>query len=203
MASLRQERARIARQWEERRALGLCGACGEEVAVGGLALCRGCLNIRWKKHPEPRSDIADFPKGGGMTDEFPRAFRFNIPLRPPSTNDLRRMARRPHIAVLMVRRQWLRWFRPDIVAAARRTLSGPRLVRFIRVMGPREREYDDDNLKGGLKPIRDLLCVGTKKKRGLGMVLDDRKEVSRFEYHQVRGDAPGTIIDIEDLPCPG
>lgn len=133
--------------------------------------------------------------------------RFVIPLRPPSQNDLRRKARNPWIATLMVKREWMRYFRPDQVGRARRTLKGPRFVRFTRVMGPGEREYDDDNLKGGLKPIRDLLCVGTKRHPGLGIILDDRKETARFEYQQLRGDglfvAPSTIIEVEDLPCPG
>lgn len=135
--------------------------------------------------------------------QAPGLHRFVIPLQPPSQNDLRRMARRPWIATKMVKRQWVRWFHPMVVAHARGTLRGPRLVRFIRVMGPREREYDDDNLKGGLKPIRDLLSVGTKRNRGLGVILDDRKETARFEYAQVRGPAPATIIEVEDLPCPG
>lgn len=129
--------------------------------------------------------------------------RFAIPLKPPSSNDLRRKARSPRIAVLMVRREWRRHFRPDVVAYARRTLHGPRLVTFTRLMGPREREYDDDNLRGGLKPIRDLLCVGTPKHPGLGLLLDDRKETAQFEYVQIRGERPMTIIDIEELPCPG
>jgi len=132
-----------------------------------------------------------------------KSHRFIIPLRPPSQNDLRRKARNPWIATLMVKREWLRYFRADQVGAARRTLRGPRLVVFTRVMAPGEREYDDDNLRAGLKPIRDLLCVGTQRRHGLGIIIDDRKEVSRFEYHQVRGDAAATIIDIEDLPCPG
>ena len=51
MASLRQERARVARLWEERRALGLCGACGEEEAMDGKALGRECLKVRSIKQP--------------------------------------------------------------------------------------------------------------------------------------------------------
>lgn len=134
-----------------------------------------------------------------------QTYRFVIPLRPPSQNDLRRMARDPWLASLMVKRRWLRWFRIDDVGKARRTLRGPRLVRFTRVMAPGEREYDDDNLKAGLKPIRDLLCAGTPRRPGLGVIIDDRKEVSRFEYHQVRGVEAATIIDVSDLelPCPG
>jgi hypothetical protein len=64
-----------------------------------------------------------------------------------------------------------------------------KFITFTRIMGKRERLYDDDNLIGGLKPVRDALV-------DVGIIDNDNAASAEFIYRQVRGSA-GPILEID------
>lgn len=68
--------------------------------------------------------------------------------------------------------------------------DGPRKVTFTRIMGPRERPYDDDNLIGGLKSLRDYLV-------DCRFITGDSPEHATFVYKQERGKESAIDILIE------
>lgn len=49
MAQVRASRERSARRWEENRARGMCGACGDFEPAGGKAECTDCLKVKSSK----------------------------------------------------------------------------------------------------------------------------------------------------------
>lgn len=67
-----------------------------------------------------------------------------------------------------------------------------RRVHFVRVMGPKQRAFDDDNLRGGCKMVLDAMVLE-------GLVHDDRPEFVEVSYDQQRGARPGLIVTIEEL----
>lgn len=68
-----------------------------------------------------------------------------------------------------------------------------RIVKFTRLVGPRERRFDDDNFIGGCKPIRDVLV-------SMGYILDDDDAGAEFEYSQVSSpEGPGLRIEISEF----
>jgi hypothetical protein len=122
-------------------------------------------------------------------------FDRTIPLRPPSLNDLNRRYRKMRWAREAVKRDWRPWFKgvPHDSKA-----TGFRLVLFTRFIGPGEREFDDDNFKGGVKAIRDL-C------REAGLILNDDPKSARFSYRQERAGGPAALritVLLEDPPVP-
>jgi hypothetical protein len=66
-------------------------------------------------------------------------------------------------------------------------------VTITRVMAAGEREFDDDNLVGGAKGLRDAL-------KRLKWIRDDNREWLEVEYRQEKagpGQRPGTRIRLE------
>jgi len=56
--------------------------------------------------------------------------------------------------------------------------TGRRRVTFIRVLGPRQRKFDDDNLSAAFKPIRDALTEES-------LIVDDDPRHIEARYEQV------------------
>lgn len=95
----------------------------------------------------------------GYKTEWGRLVAFWEILRAhPTLNDWQG---RPSWRYYDLRNIWRKEFPPAMPKAAML-----RVVRIQRVMGPKERRYDDENLHGGVKPIRDAL-------RYTGWILDD------------------------------
>ena len=67
--------------------------------------------------------------------------------------------------------------------------KGKRCVRIVRIMGPRQREYDIDNLAHGSKPLVDELVAH-------GLLLDDSPRWAHIEYAQERGAEAGARVEI-------
>ena len=70
-------------------------------------------------------------------------------------------------------------------------LPGPLTVRIIRHCGVRERDYDDDNMSGGCKELRDAIAAA------LGRRGDSAQDELAFEYEQRRGKAGEAMTEIE------
>ena len=66
----------------------------------------------------------------------------------------------------------------------------PLLVRITRVIPPRGRRYDDDNMQGGCKQLRDSIAAC------LGLQGDSEEDGIAFEYAQTKGQEAETIIEI-------
>lgn len=139
-----------------------------------------------------------------------KTYRLTIPLKPPTKNDIKpdmgilRMGSRDIPAAwIRVKRLEEKWAR-EIPWAAAFKATGPRRVRFTRVMGRAERRYDSYNLVAGLNAIVMDLLVHR------GWLLDDRDSVCEQSIPVQRKAgpnelAPCTIIEFEDLEttCPG
>jgi len=72
---------------------------------------------------------------------------------------------------------------------------GKRRVTWERILGPRQREYDEPNFVGGLKPIIDALVR-------VGLLVDDKPKYYEGRYGQVterRGDGPALRVTLEDV----
>ena len=61
-------------------------------------------------------------------------------------------------------------------------------ITITRIMGPRQREFDHDNLVGGCKSLVDAM-----KGR---LIKDDTAEYVSVKYRQVEGERGGTIIEV-------
>jgi hypothetical protein len=74
-----------------------------------------------------------------------------------------------------VKADWLREFPPAALHRAR----GPRCVTIVRLYAKKrgQRRYDDDNLRGGAKPILDAL-------RAHGWLVNDSPQWCTLEVHQ-------------------
>lgn len=64
-------------------------------------------------------------------------------------------------------------------------------VTLTRVNGPRQRDFDGDNLQSAFKAIRDGIADA------LG--IDDGSECLTWEYQQIKGDRAGVRIEIEEM----
>jgi hypothetical protein len=92
--------------------------------------------------------------------------------------------------------------------------TGKRRVTFVRIMGKRQRAFDDDDLSGGCKLVRDAMKrphKWTKKigkvsvpmlTAGASLIVDDGAKWIDAVYMQERAadGKPGTRIEIEDVP---
>lgn len=67
-----------------------------------------------------------------------------------------------------------------------------RRLHVERILGPKEREYDDDNISGGVKYIRDFLV-----KTGY-LFRDDPRHCSATYSQAVRGAVSATVLTIEE-----
>lgn len=94
-----------------------------------------------------------------------------------------------------------------------------RMMVLTRIMGPRLRAYDFDDLVGGCKPIIDAMKppkparvttfkTGPRKGKakvlpavhGAGLIIDDSPKWLTVEYRQERGPVTGCRIELEDAP---
>lgn len=64
-----------------------------------------------------------------------------------------------------------------------------RRLAITRIIGPREREYDYDNLVGGCKALLDAMVKA-------GLVLNDNARWLTATYAQERGAASGVRVDV-------
>ena len=69
---------------------------------------------------------------------------------------------------------------------------GLRRLTLTRLIGPRGREFDRDNLAGGLKPVVDSIV----RER---LLIDDRPEHAEVHYLQERGKAFRLDVLLEEL----
>ena len=61
-------------------------------------------------------------------------------------------------------------------------------ITITRIMGPRQREFDDDNMVGGCKSLRDAT---------IGLIIkEDTRKYVHFKYKQVKGERGETIIKV-------
>lgn len=67
-----------------------------------------------------------------------------------------------------------------------------RRVTLVRLMGKGQREFDPENLSGGLKPMVDGL-VAEK------LIVGDRRDQAQISYDQRRASKPGLMVVIEEL----
>lgn len=99
--------------------------------------------------------------------------------KAPSQNDYRvdQWTGRGRWKYYRAKQSWFREIPPCPLPLA--AMGRRRLVLFTRWMGHRERAYDEENFKGGCKPILDVLV---KK----GWLVDDRRKMVETEYRQWR-----------------
>lgn len=71
-----------------------------------------------------------------------------------------------------------------------------KLVTFTRVMSYRQRPFDDDNLIGGLKPVRDALV-------DIGYLRNDDSSAAEFVYKQEKDEDGDPRLRIEIIEHPG
>ena len=69
-------------------------------------------------------------------------------------------------------------------------IPGPLRVRITRVYAGRHRPYDDDNMSGGCKSLRDAIAAA------LGRKGDSEEDGLAWEYAQEKGPEAETIIEI-------
>lgn len=79
----------------------------------------------------------------------------------------------------------LYWIRSGWVPA-----EPPIVVTLARVMGPKQRAFDADNLAGGLKHIRDGIADAYR-------IDDVESELVQWDYRQERGDRATTMVTVE------
>lgn len=139
-------------------------------------------------------DIAWFKEHGMMPVQPELVVHLSIPRKPPSQNDFTRRFRTQRLGYITIKREWARWFAP--ANYKQRAFKGRpesfRAVTFRRLLGPGERKYDDDNLRGGLKPVRDILIE-------TGWIVDDDASHAVFFYYQERspiGGGPALVIRV-------
>lgn len=73
--------------------------------------------------------------------------------------------------------------------------TGKRRVTFTRFYGGRQREFDDDNLRTGLKMVRDALIRE-------GLICDDNSRSADFGYVQIQTSVEeqrGLLVTLEEL----
>lgn len=135
--------------------------------------------------------------------------RYSLPIPLPaiSKNDVKpdmgvfRMgARLIPAAYIRVKRLEEKWDRAIPTAAGSQRAVGRRRLQVVRVMGPRQRPFDEWNLVAGMNAVVVDLLVRK------GWLLDDRPDaVDMARPLQVRAgptdDVPQTLIVLEDLPA--
>ncbi len=67
-------------------------------------------------------------------------------------------------------------------------LSLKKRITITRIMGPKQRPFDHDNLVGGCKQLIDAM-------KGI-LIKDDTAEYLQATYKQVKGERAGTVIGI-------
>jgi len=74
-------------------------------------------------------------------------------------------------------------------------IPGPLHCRIIREYGPRGKVYDDDNLSGGAKSLRDSIAAA------LGLQGDSEDDGITFSYEQRKApyNVPGTVIELYQI----
>jgi len=70
-------------------------------------------------------------------------------------------------------------------------IPGMVCVTLTRVYSGRGKAYDDDNLSGGLKSLRDAVAETLLGRKG-----DSQEDGLEFSYHQEKGEETKTIIEI-------
>lgn len=70
--------------------------------------------------------------------------------------------------------------------------TGKRRVVYVRIMGPRERSWDEDNLIGGGKMVFDALVAA-------GLLVDDNRAMCERAYAEERGPESGLRLEISDM----
>lgn len=81
--------------------------------------------------------------------------------------------------------------------------DGRRVVHITRFIGPRQRQWDHDNLVAACKGLRDSMQRSTAKRNGAGIIVDDSIKWSRFMYFQKRETGKyGVRILFQDVRSP-
>lgn len=70
-------------------------------------------------------------------------------------------------------------------------------ITITRQYSGRGRPYDDDNLSGGIKELRDTIA------KYLGLAGDSEEDGVKFYYAQEKGYQTQTIIEIETKEIEG
>lgn len=71
-----------------------------------------------------------------------------------------------------------------------------KLVTLTRVMSYRQRPFDDDNLIGGMKAVRDALV-------DIGYLRNDDSSAAEFVYKQEKDDEGDPRLRVEIIEHPG
>lgn len=113
--------------------------------------------------------------------------RKTLPIRLPSVNELR-TKRPPHGSGRYLNTAWRRYFERELGPPnAGERMKGPVAVTVTRLMGPREREFDDFN--EGIKPLVDAL-------RTCGYIESDAPKMCRQSVNQERGKGAAKIVIV-------
>lgn len=121
-----------------------------------------------------------------------------IDRKPPSLNELLALHNRTAFsptkrgrAIAYAKLKWIRTSWADDMPQIRdeELATGKRSVKLTRLIGHRERAYDDDNFIGGCKPIRDALV-------DMGYILGDDATKAIFVYAQEKSEPgdPGLLV---------
>lgn len=76
-------------------------------------------------------------------------------------------------------------------ASSCKAAKGKRRIVYTRIMGPREREWDFDNLVGGGKMVFDAMIRA-------GLLIDDSAKWCEREYRQERGAESGLRVEVTE-----
>jgi hypothetical protein len=85
-------------------------------------------------------------------------------------------------AILMQARHFFQYGKWDKTVTAHITL--------IRVKGPRQRDFDGDNLQASMKGVRDGIAMA--------LHIDDGSKRLAWEYRQEKGGKPGVRVEIRE-----
>jgi hypothetical protein len=146
---------------------------------------------------------------------MPSDWSFTIPRAVPSAND-RLCNGRDRVSRAMYARARDSWAN-DLAVMMRvhgiPAATAPRRVTITRLWGKRQRLWDDDNLSGGAKLVRDAMRASHAYKRkgatrwvvGAGLIVDDSARWVTVDYVQVRAPdgVAATRIDVSDAPPAG
>lgn len=137
-----------------------------------------------------------------MTEKPPRKVTLEIEeFRPLSLNEINSLRASSRYAYTARGRGYTYWLASSaraksIVpepASTEQMIKGPCTVTFTRIMCYKEKSYDDDNLIGGLKGVRDALVHH-------GYISGDGPRSGvKFKYKQKRdvmAQSPSLIIEI-------
>jgi len=132
------------------------------------------------------------------------SWTLHIPLKPPNMNDHQvnraggksRDARQAFAGQAgryrRAKGNWLMLLQNAKQLAGVPDAKGKRRVVYVRIIGPREREWDYDNLVGGGKMVFDAMT-------NVGLIVDDKSALCEREYRQERGAASGLRVEVTDL----